>query len=314
MTLHRAVCAWTWLLLVPATTYGHAFDYGLVSARVAPGVHVFEGKREHFTRSNGGNIANTGFIETANGVIVIDTGPSQRYGTQMRDAIRAVTGKDVIAVFITHAHPDHFLGNQAFSDVPIEALPATSARIAERGDMLSANLYRMVGGWMTGTVPIVPTGVTVGGRREIDGRVLQLIALRGHSDADLAILDVASGTLFTGDLVFHDRAATTPDADLATWLASLQTLQALPFTTLVPGHGSVIAGDAAIAQTRDYLEWMQSTLRAAAGSGKDMAEIMAEAPPERFRRYAVIHDEFARSVMHLYPSIEADSLPVVHLP
>ncbi|PKL14223.1 MAG: hypothetical protein CVV52_02815 [Spirochaetae bacterium HGW-Spirochaetae-8] len=91
------------------------FDYHLDPYRLTEDTYVFIGKAEDFTRQNGGNIVNTAFIVTADGVVVIDTGSTRRYGEQMREAIAGVTPKPVTHVFNTHDHPDHFLGNQAFS-------------------------------------------------------------------------------------------------------------------------------------------------------------------------------------------------------
>lgn len=291
--------------------------------RVADGVYVLEGAREHFSRDNGGDIANTGFIDTPAGAVVVDTGPSLRYGQAQRAAVRATTGRDAVQVYITHAHPDHFLGNQAFADVPVQALRATAERIARDGDQLAQNLYLLVGAAMSGTVaraptalaaPTVPQGamsqppavVTFGGRR------LQLIALQGHSAADLAVFDEATGSLFAGDLVFFERAPTTPDADLSTWLAALDRLAQLPVRVLIPGHGPVVRGPEAIAQTRDYLLWVRDTLRDAAAGGLDMNEAMQLQAPERLRRMAVLQAEWQRTVVHLYPGVEEGSLPKAH--
>lgn len=286
-----------------------AFDYRLRPKTVAPGVHVFGGVTEHFTRANGGNILNTGYLETEAGTVVIDTGPSRRYGEQMRAAIREQTGgKPIAQVFITHAHPDHFLGNQAFADLPIAALPATRQYIQSAGESLSANLYRLVGGWMEGTESMAPTQEAKAGEVKIGGRRLRLIALSGHTDADLVVYDVQTRTLFAGDLVFFQRAATTPNADIAHWLAALDVLATLDFQTLVPGHGPVVQGAAAITQTRAYLVWLRKTLGDAAARGLDMNEAMHLKAPAEFAKLAVFGEEYQRSVVHLYPAFEANTL------
>ena len=285
-----------------------SFDYQLKAQAIAPGVHLFEGAREHFTRDNGGNIVNTGYIETAAGAVVIDTGPSRRYGEQQRKAIEAQTGKDVARVYLTHAHPDHFLGNQAYAGVSIAALPATRQAIAQSGDALAANLYRLVGGWMEGTEPVVPTQDATAGKIVIGGRTLRLIALQGHTEADLAIYDEQTRTLFTGDLVFFERTATTPNADIGAWLSALDALEKLDVAILVPGHGPVVRNRAAIVQTRAYLSWLRDTLRDAAERGMDLNEAMQVSVPERFARLAVFREEFQRSVVHLYPGMELETL------
>jgi glyoxylase-like metal-dependent hydrolase (beta-lactamase superfamily II) len=337
-----------WLVVLPALLLAIAAaarDFPQPQ-RVAEGVYVLEGAREHFSRANGGDIANTGFIATPAGVVVIDTGPSLRYGQAQRTAVRATTGSDAVQVYITHAHPDHFLGSQAYAGVPVQALRPTAERIAQQGDTLAQNLFLLAGSAMSGTVVTAPTAlpaldapapapstavqsttaprarahgsstpaasrsvasqspavVTFGGRR------LQLIALQGHTGADLAVFDEATGTLFAGDLVFFDRAPTTPDADVSQWLAALDRLAQLPIRVLVPGHGPVVRGPEAIAQTRDYLQWVQATLRDAAERGLDMNEVMRLQAPERLRRLAVLQAEWQRTVMHLYPAVEEGSL------
>ncbi len=293
-----------------ACTAANAPDYALKPQRIADGVFWFEGVDEHFTRSNGGNIANTGFIVGRDGVVVIDTGPSKLYGQQMRAQIdKASGGKPIAEVLITHAHPDHFLGNQAFAGAPIEALPATVTTITQQGETLSANLYRLVGAWMQGTEVRAPTPLAQTGERSIAGRRLRLIALTGHTESDLVVFDEASGTLFAGDLVFFHRAATTPNADIAHWLASLDQLQKIDFRQLVPGHGPIVHGPEAIAETRAYLSWLRDSLKQAAANGLDMVEVMNAPIPERFRKLAVVDEEHTRSVSHLYPKLEIEALP-----
>lgn len=294
--------------LVAGGAIANAFDYRLQAQTVAPGVHLFEGVREHFTRSNGGNIVNTGYIETSAGAVVIDTGPSRRYGEQQRKAIEAQTGKRVARVLLTHAHPDHFLGNQAYADVPIAALPSTQQAIAQNGDALAANLYRLVGGWMEGTERVAPTQPVQAGVLVVGDRRLRLIALRGHTDADLAVYDEQTRTLFAGDLVFFERTPTTPNADIAAWLSALDELAALDVAVLVPGHGPVVRDRTAIAQTRAYLIWLRDTLRAAAKQGLDLNEAMQAPVPPEFAKLAVFGEEFQRSVVHLYPALELETL------
>ncbi len=66
------------------------FDYQLQPVQVAEGTWVVPGVAEDFSRSNGGNIVNIGFIETNAGVVLIDTGPSLRYAQQLEAAVARV--------------------------------------------------------------------------------------------------------------------------------------------------------------------------------------------------------------------------------
>lgn len=283
--------------------------YALEPVAVAEGVYVFEGRQEHFSRENGGNIVNTAFVVGETGVVVVDTGPSKLYGEAMRRAIGTVTDLPVARIYLTHAHPDHFLGNQAFPGIPVFALATTATRIEEQGEDLAENLYGMLGGWMRGTSALAPTDVAEPGAVEVGGRALRVLTFSGHTDGDLVVVDVATGTWITGDLVFLDRAPTTPDADLSAWHAALNALEQAAPGRVVPGHGPVHSGKRGIEQTRAYLRWLEQTLGAHARAGDDMMDAFeVKSPPAWVEKLHVFGDEHARSVVHLFPGIEAATL------
>lgn len=283
--------------------------YDLQPKQIAENVWLLEGSTDNFEQRNGGNIVNTGFIVTEAGVVVIDSGPSKRYGEAMREAIAGVTDRPVIKLLLTHHHPDHVLGNQAFADVPIAALAGTTELLREQGDAMAENMYRLVGDWMRGTEVVLPNETLQPGTLEIGGHRLRLLALRGHTGADLAVLDENSGVLFASDILFYQRALTTPNSPgLDIWLADLDELQAQPWKLLVPGHGPVASDAAPFVQMRDYLGWLDGLLRDAAASGADMNEVIDSPIPERFAGISLTRFELIRSVTHLYPKYEAQQL------
>jgi uncharacterized sulfatase len=288
------------------------FDYRLVAQPIAPDVYAFIGRTEDFTTSNGGNIVNTAFIVAPQGVIVIDSGPSLRYGQQMRRAIAQVSDKPVALVINTHHHPDHFLGNQAFADAPIGALADTRQGIVSEGNAFAENLYRMSGNWLKGTEVQAPNRTLSAGKLDVAGRTLRLVALDGHTGADLVVIDEKSGVMFAGDLAFNGRAPTTPHADVGHWLAALDRLEGLTresgFTALVPGHGAVTRDAAPIRQTRAWLNWLTASLRDAARAGQDMNDVLARPLPPVYADLPMAGTEYRRSVGHLFPAFERDAL------
>jgi uncharacterized sulfatase len=304
------------LLAGAAAAAGPVFDYALQPERVAADVYVFIGRNEDFTAVNGGNIVNTGFIVGDDGPLVIDSGPSLRYGQQMRRAMAAIDPRLPLQVFNTHHHPDHFLGNQAFAGVPIVALDATRQGIAAAGNAFAENLYRLSGDWMRGTEAVAPGTAIVHGTVKLGGRPLRLLALSGHTAADLAIYDETSGVLFAGDLVFNGRAPTTPHARIADWLAALDTLEAITreagFTALVSGHGAIARDTVPIDQTRAWLRWLEQTMQEAAAAGLDMNEVLARPLPAEFSEMALGASEYRRSVSHLFPAAEQEALGHAH--
>ena len=116
------------------------FDLGLQARDLAPGVFVVEGTNADFSLANGCNIINTGFIVTGAGVLVINTGASRRQGEQLRALIARTTAEPVVRVLHLNLHPDYFLGNQAFADVPRAATVVTTAGMAREGAAYAAIL------------------------------------------------------------------------------------------------------------------------------------------------------------------------------
>ena len=297
---------WLLLLTLSCASLVHAeLNYDLQPRQIAADTWVLEGRTDNFAADNGGNIVNTAFIVTNAGVVVIDSGPSKRYGEALRQAIAKVTEQPVIKLLITHHHPDHVLGNQAFKDVPIAALAGTTTLLREQGDGMAENLYRMVGDWMRGTEVLLPSQTLSPGVQTVGGHALRLLSLSGHTGADLAIFDETTGVLFAGDLVFYQRALTTPNTPgLAVWLADIATLQGLPWKLIVSGHGPVASDAQPFAQMRDYLGWLDQLMATGAANGSAMGEMIRSPSPERFAAISLSRYELIRSVSHLYPRYE----------
>lgn len=298
----RSLCLFFFLLTISLTA---SAGYQLTPQKIAENTWLVEGSTDNFSLENGGNIVNVAFIVTDKGVVVIDTGPSFAYGKALRAAIASVTELPVIQVLLTHHHPDHVLGNQAFADVPIAALAETKKLLQEQGEHMAENMYRAVGDWMRGTEVQLPGQIVQASVLEIGGHPLQLLSLTGHTGADLAIFDQRTGVLFAGDLLFYQRALATPNTtSLATWVADIERLQGLPWKLVVPGHGPAASTAQPFEQMRDYLTWLDAALRAAAQRGDDMNQVMRMPIPERFASVNLSRYELTRTVIHLYPQYE----------
>ncbi len=285
--------------------------YTLKPERIAEGVWMLAGVPEAITPRNGGAIANVTILDTKAGAVVIDTGPSKRYGEALAKLATELTGKPVVRAYVTHFHPDHALGNQAFGAQALATTQGVADGLTAMGDDFAAAMYRTAGDWMRGTEVVLPGTIVGGGVEDFGDRRLRLLPLAGHTGSDLAILDERSGLLIAGDLVFLDRAPTTPNADLDVWRASLASLGGLAFTHLVPGHGPVEAGKRGLAQTADWLALVEGLVSDAFVRGLDMLEARELPFPPWAERIALARYELERTVMHLYPRLEAKGLPRV---
>lgn len=292
-----------------AETFAGAYAYDHQS--IGPGIWLVRGADEAIAFGNGGAIANAVILACPQGgAILFDCGPSLRYAQGLAAMAGKLTAGPVRRVFLSHLHPDHALGTAAFDPAIVAALPATRAELERDGNGFADAMYRILADWMRGTAMTLPGASVVPGPIEVGGRKLTALSLGGHSAGDLVLVDEASGTLLAGDLVFHNRAPATPDADLGAWRQSLATLAALPHRQLVPGHGPLDpTGQAAIAQTRDWLDWLEPALQQAVAQGLDMTEAGALPIPERFTSMKLARYELQRSVAHFFAGMEQAQLP-----
>ena len=75
--------------------------------RIADGVWLIPDKRTFL-------VPNIGIVEGSKAVLVIDCGLNAECGRNVLDAARAIAGKRELILTVTHAHPEHTFGTQAF--------------------------------------------------------------------------------------------------------------------------------------------------------------------------------------------------------
>lgn len=297
-------------LALPLPAVAAAPEYRLDPQQIADGVWLIPGAQASFDRSNGGAICNIVMLATPKGAIVVDTGGTFRHGTALRAFADERLG-GVVATLNTHHHPDHWFGNQAFADRPLMALPASRAAQETGARPLSEGLYRILGSWMQGTAPLPAAQDAGAGDVTIGGRVLQLLPMAGHTQADLVLIDRATGTLIAGDMLFLDRAPSFPDARIAEWRAALAQLATMTVSGTIPGHGAYLRDSSAMAQTLAYLNAFEARMDLAADAGLAPAEALAAGPTPDFAGLGANPEEYHRAVVQRWKDFENSALPVI---
>ena len=258
---------------------------------IAPGVYLFPGRHAVWDAAHD-RVANTGFVLGSRCAAVIDSGGSPKHGRELLAALRAVSPLPVCFLVNTHVHPDHVMGNGAFATANGGRPPQIvghlklAAALAARGPYYLRALQREG----AAEVPerIAPPTLAVADRMELDlgERTLQLRAWpTAHTDADLTVLDEASGTLWLGDLAF-DGHLPVLDGRLQGWRQVLQALaQEAGVRRAVPGHGRVMDDwPAGLQPTAGYLADLQREVEAALGKGLSLTETLeATRPPGQWQ-------------------------------
>jgi len=242
----------------------------LAVTQVKPGVFVHIGALEDWAPTNGGDVANIGFVVGSRCVAVIDTGGTPSVGQALRAAVESTTPLPVCYVINTHAHPDHVLGNVAFAKASRPAPRfVASARfmhaLAAREPYYLNALQRDFGIQLTHVAIVYPT-ISVDRSLDLDlgDRVLTLQAWpTAHTDNDLTVYDQSTRTLFASDLLFVQHLPAL-DGSLRGWVSVMAELKRLDVATAVPGHGPVSNEWPAVMDAQaDYLNALLRDTRAA---------------------------------------------------
>lgn len=215
--------------------------------RVSQSIYVVHGAHQLPDPKNRGFMNNPAAIMTRNGVIIVDPGSSREIGKQLLKKVRKLTDKPVIAVFNTHVHGDHWLGNHGIREVYPEAPIYAHARMIERanageGEEWIKRFTGMTKGAIANTKAVIPNiGLKGGETLTLDGVTLRIhYAGHAHSDNDITIEVVDDKALFCGDIVNNKEvlnSAVPQDASYKGSIVAIKTMLAGPATVFIPGHG-----------------------------------------------------------------------------
>ena len=216
---------------------------------IAAGNFVHYGSLGERSAENLGDNANIGFIVGERCVLAVDAGGSLAVGQALRQAIRRVTPLPVCYVVLTHVHPDHFFGAAAFLSDNAQFIAHRNypAQLAARSRSYANSLQRDLGSAADGSTIIQPT-LLVSDALELDlgGRTVLVRAWPpAHTDDDLTLVDMPTGTLWLSDLLFV-RHTPVIDGTLTGFLSVMEQLRTLTAVHYVPGHG------------RPELDWPQA--------------------------------------------------------
>ena len=186
---------------------------------------------------------NPGFVLTNKGVVVIDPGSSVQVGRFVLDKLKTITQDPVIAVFNTHIHGDHWLGNQAilaaYPNAVIYAHPNMIAKAPAEGANWVTLMDQLTDGATRGTQVTLPNL----GLENSDNLRISNLHFRiyhngvAHTDGDIMIEVVEEKVMFLGDNVTAARLGRMDDGSFAGNIAAADMALASSAQHFVPGHG-----------------------------------------------------------------------------
>jgi glyoxylase-like metal-dependent hydrolase (beta-lactamase superfamily II) len=298
-------------LLAASAAAAAGADYGALE-QLAPGVYVQRGADEAASMANRGAVANLGVLVGRSGVIVVNTGSSAEHGAALLAAVARVTSQPVVLAINTQASPDQVLGNSAFTwrGIPVLAHRDTDAFMRGHCDACVADVKsRADTDALEATRVAWPTRMIDGSLTlSAGGRAIRILYFGWtEQPGSVAVLDIESGVLFTGDLATSGVVPQTQLGQLSSWVDALRELQALSPGIVVPGHGPP-GQSRLLASMSDYLKSLWDQTRAAYQRGDGLMETVDHLQLPQFRTWALYETNHRRNVHFTYLQIEEDDL------
>jgi glyoxylase-like metal-dependent hydrolase (beta-lactamase superfamily II) len=217
---------------------------------------------ETFYASPKGALVGSVLIEGEEEAILVDGQYTLSEATQLGEMIEE-SGKTLKLIWISHPHPDHFLGLEAildkFPDTPVYATADVVADIQQRVATFVANAKKNFGDDVTDN-PVIPEAYDED-FLELEGEKIPILELQGDA-AHATILHVPSAhTVIVSDLVYMGThafmiEALTEEAQSA-WIKNLEMLEFMEPDQVIPGHKrpdlELEDSLAAVSEMKDYI-------------------------------------------------------------
>lgn len=230
-----------------------------------------------FTSTPQGFSVNSALVYGDQEAILIDTqflmSEAQRLATTILE-----TKKNLIAIYVTHPHPDHYFGlyvmKQMFPNARIVALPSTVAGIETGWDARLKFWTSEYGGNLPPPGAILPEPLE-GTTLRLEGQELQIVGgVTGDSPGNNSYVWIPYlKTVVAGDTVFSGVHFTVPKMK-EDWLKTLDQIAELKPAVIIPGHQ--IAGAKNDASTLDFMRKYMRDYDKALASSKSAAELRSK--------------------------------------
>ncbi|MCG3267699.1 MBL fold metallo-hydrolase [Yoonia sp. I 8.24] len=192
------------------------------------------------------------YILGENDVVVIDPGPDDP--AHLNALLRALDGRRVAHILVTHSHIDHSGLCTALTQKTGAPVAGFGDSEAGRSDIMIALLAEGMKHGGEGVDHRYQPDVCLDDGAKINGPWGEITAIHtpGHMANHLCF--AWGGDLFTGDHImgWSTSLISPPDGDLTAFMQSCRKLQDIPAVRYFPGHG------AAVTQPEERLAWLMA--------------------------------------------------------
>ncbi len=258
-------------------------------------------------KMNQGYMVNSTLLIGEHGVIVVDTGFTDKIGQHLAKAIKTITSKPVTHIINTHHHGDHTLGNIAFDGA--EVISSAQCRTAVDSTAMEwlGIVENLTGMKFPDTRPVLASKTYAEDSRTkltLQGVNLELwVPHRSHTVGDLMVYLPDEKVLIAGDIIVHKESPQFRDGFVKSWLDTLAAIQKTEVTTIIPGHGPLM-NKAQFTQYHAMLDKLYQGVEAGYKQGLTDSEVRQNLDLSEWRKLENFEDFMGGNINRAYLEVE----------
>jgi len=282
----------SFVLLLVFSSYLLSFNYHLKPYKVSDGIHCFFGIPSDASNSNGGNMINSCYIETKDGYVVIDSGPTYSYAQNAYLVMEQKKKLPVKYVINTSSKEVHVLGSEFYKEqgASIFAPKGYEKYFLDNKPLLLSKILTKDA--MINTRIVNIDNIIQNNTDLILGDIKFKIKTVKNDDNNIYVYIKEKKIVFAGDMIFNNRVVSLLDnRSLLSWESGLSKLEKLPWTDIISSHG-YMTKRSALKKTKKYLKLLKNNISKYIKKGKSKKEILNYVKLSSFekeRLYSTLH-------------------------
>jgi len=237
--------------------------------RAAASVHKIASDLYAYISDNDAS-ANSTFLISDQGILVVDTGLNAQEGRKLLDEIRKVSPAPVRWIVNTHYHPDHRGGNSVVGPDAVIISTAFTRLHAEKPSHENS-VNETVG----------PQGLVL----YLGGHEVRIYHPGpAHTMGDLVVYFPDEHAVATGDLFLTNSCPAMDEGDMENWITALDHMLSLPIDHVVPGHFE-LATKSKLQRFRNYLGDLRDQVARMYRQGMPLERIQASLALDAYKNF-----------------------------
>lgn len=216
-------------------------------------------------------------IELKDQLIIVDGQFFAPYGAELKAFVTKL-GKPVSRFYISHDHPDHYMGfGDAFPNVKVYALQETKESIAKNGKTLLAQRQQQFGPLMAKSLNIPSVEQKVG--EETIGGIKFIFEKSKNNEAETSlIIKIPSMGIYIAQDIVYNNVHLFVSGDTKNWQKALyKILEEREYKTILAGHGKE-GEKKLIMKNLEYLSFANESIKNSKSKEEYKSKVLAKYP------------------------------------